>query len=205
MWVSPQSACFSPRPGGAAARSGPDARYRSMAAPAWARHRRLGPGQQAASRRLLAGYCRELWIGRSGDVVLRGRAASLGKASRLEPAASRPGRVLRVLSPRTHTGRAGAADQLVDGVAELLGATGVDRREDPGRIDHEGHDRVVLEDRPPLVLFRTTRPSARHRRVHPVWSAYTDRIAIDARCAFRRMIWLEAKPFTVGCQAWVCL
>ena len=35
-----------------------------------------------------------------------------------------------------------------------------------------------------------------HRRVHFEWSAHTDRIAIDARCAFRRMIWLEAKPFT---------
>jgi len=32
--------------------------------------------------------------------------------------------------------------------------------------------------------------------VHFEWSAHTDRIAIDARCAFRRMIWLEAKPFT---------
>src|SRR5262249_34385100 len=36
--------------------------------------------------------------------------------------------------------------------AELLGATGVDREDGPGRIDHEGHDRVVLEDRPPLLL-----------------------------------------------------
>ena len=32
--------------------------------------------------------------------------------------------------------------------------------------------------------------------MHSAWSANTDRIAIDASCAFRRMNWLEAKPFT---------
>jgi hypothetical protein len=32
--------------------------------------------------------------------------------------------------------------------------------------------------------------------MHCAWSADTDRIAIDARCAFRRMIWLEVKRFT---------
>src|SRR6266446_2996167 len=43
-------------------------------------------------------------------------------------------------------------DQFIDGVAELLRAKGVHGQDGAGRIHHEVHGRVVLENRPPLLL-----------------------------------------------------
>ena len=44
------------------------------------------------------------------------------------------------------------ADQLVDAVAELLGAERIDGHDRAGGIHHEVHGRVVLEHRPPLLF-----------------------------------------------------
>ena len=46
----------------------------------------------------------------------------------------------------------GVADQFGNCVSELLGAERIDRNDGAGRVDHEIHGRVVLEDRPPLLL-----------------------------------------------------
>src|SRR5437870_8200448 len=45
-----------------------------------------------------------------------------------------------------------STDQFIDGVAELLRAKWVHGHDGTGRIHHEVHGRVVLEDRPPLFL-----------------------------------------------------
>ena len=51
----------------------------------------------------------------------------------------------------------GTTDQLLDRVAELLGAERVDREHRTGGIEHEVHDRVLFEDGPPALLARPQR------------------------------------------------
>ena len=46
----------------------------------------------------------------------------------------------------------GLPKQFADRIAELRGTKTVDRQDGAGRIDHEVHDRVVLEDLLPLRL-----------------------------------------------------